>query len=54
MYWVSIPVLKMVKDWIAADFETWERVMNNKDEVSYRVTVLEDEGKNKGSRKVKK
>jgi len=40
------PSLKTVKDWIAADFETWEKVLNNKDEGSYRVTVSGEEVKN--------
>jgi len=50
----EIPVLKTVKDWINADFETWDKVLNNKDEGSYRVTVSGDEGKTrikKGARK---
>ena len=41
------PVLKTVKDWIAADFETWEKVLTKKDTESYRVTVSEDTGRNK-------
>jgi hypothetical protein len=38
------PVLKTVKDWIAADFETWEKVLKNKEEGSYRITVTGEEG----------
>ena len=48
------PVLKTVKDWIAADFETWEKVLKNKAEGSYRVTVSEDTGRNKEKKRGKK
>ena len=48
------PSLKTVKDWIAADFETWEKVLNNKDEGSYRVTVSGEEVKNSSSKRSKK
>ncbi len=50
----EIPVLKTVKDWIAADFETWERVLNKKGAESYRVTVSGEEGKNSPSKPSKK
>ena len=50
----EIPVLKTVKDWINADFETWEKVLNNKDEGSYRITVAGEEGKNSSSKRSKK
>lgn len=39
------PLLTTVKDWIAADFETWEKVLNKKGAESYTVTVSGDEGK---------
>lgn len=48
------PVLKTVKDWIAADFETWEKVLNKKETESYRVTVSGEEGKNKQQKREKK
>ena len=48
------PVLKTVKDWIAADFETWEKVLKHKDEGSYRITVSEEVGKNRDQKRVKK
>jgi hypothetical protein len=48
------PVLKTVKDWIAADFETWDKVLNNKDEGSYRITVSGEEVKNSASKRSKK
>jgi hypothetical protein len=54
VYWVSIPVLKMVKDWIAADFETWEKVLKQKDEGSYRITVSWEAVKNSSSKRNKK
>ena len=50
----DIPVLRTVKDWIAADFETWEKVLKNKDTGSYRITVSGNEGKNRSSKPTKK
>jgi len=50
----EIPVLKTVKDWIAADFEIWEKVLKNKDEGSYRITVSGEELKNSYSKRSKK
>ena len=50
----EIPVLRTVKDWINADFETWDKVLNNKDEGSYRITVSEDTGRNKEKKRGKK
>ena len=50
----EIPVLRTVKDWINADFETWDKVLKNKDTGSYRVTVSEDEGKNSPTKLKKK
>jgi hypothetical protein len=48
------PALKTVKDWIAADFETWEKVLNNKDEGRYSVTVSGEEVKNRDQKRGKK
>jgi hypothetical protein len=48
------PVLRTVKDWIAADFETWEKVLKNKDEGRYSITVSGEEGKNRSSKRGKK
>ena len=50
----EIPVLRTVKDWIAADFETWEKVLKNKDEGSYRITVSGEEVKNRDQKRSKK
>jgi hypothetical protein len=50
----EIPVLKTVKDWIAADFETWDKVLKNKEEESYRITVSGKELKNSSSKRNKK
>jgi hypothetical protein len=50
----EIPILKTVKDWIAADFETWDKVLKNKDTGSYRITVSGDEVKNRDQKRVKK
>ena len=35
----EIPVFKIVKDWIHADFETWDKVLNKKNEGRYSITV---------------
>ncbi len=43
------PVLKTVKDWISADFETWDKVLKKKDDGSYRVNVS-GESKNNASK----
>lgn len=48
------PVLRTVKDWIAADFETWDRVLKNKDAGGDRITVFGDELKNNPSDHIKK
>jgi hypothetical protein len=48
------PALKTVKDWIHADFETWEKVLKNKDEGSYRITVSGEEVKNSSSKRIKR
>jgi hypothetical protein len=48
------PELKTVKDWIHADFETWEKVLKNKDEGSYSVTVSGEELKNRDQKRNKK
>jgi hypothetical protein len=43
-----------VKDWIHADFETWDTVLNKKEEGSYRITVSGDEVKTSSSKRSKK
>jgi hypothetical protein len=48
------PTLKTVKDWIAADFETWDKVLNKKDTESYSITVSGEELKNSSSKRIKK
>jgi hypothetical protein len=50
----EIPVLKTVKDWIAADFETWDKVLKNTDEGGYRITVSGEEAKNRDQKRIKK
>ena len=50
----EIPVLRTVKDWIAADFETWDKVLKNKEGGSYCVTVSEGDRKNSGQKRIKK
>jgi hypothetical protein len=42
-----------VKDWIAADFETWDKVLKNKDEGRYSITVSGEEVKNSSSKRIK-
>ena len=48
------PVLRTVKDWINADFETWDKVLNKKDNGSYSITVSGEELKNSASKRSKK
>jgi len=48
------PVLKTVKDWINADFETWDKVLNKKDTESYSITVSGEESKNSPSKRSKR
>jgi hypothetical protein len=48
------PVLKTVKDWINADFETWDKVLNKKDNGSYSINVSGAELKNRSSKRSKK
>jgi len=50
----EIPALKTVKDWIAADFETWEKVLKKEVEERYSVNVSGEEGKNSSSKRNKK
>ena len=40
------PNLKTVKDWINADFETWDKVIKKEDDGSYSITVSEENTKN--------
>lgn len=47
------PVLKTVKDWINADFETWDEVLNKKDG-SYSINVSGEDLKNSVSKRSKK
>lgn len=48
------PLLTTVKDWIAADLKTWEKVLNKKGAESYRVTFSGDEGKTRSLKPGKK
>jgi len=48
------PTLKTVKDWIEADFETWEKVLKNKDTGSYSIKVSGEEMKNRDQKRSKK
>jgi hypothetical protein len=50
----EIPHLKTVKDWINTDFETWDKVLKNKDTESYSITVSGEELKNRYSKRSKK
>jgi hypothetical protein len=50
----EIPVLKTVKDWINADFKTWDKVLNKKDTESFSVIVSGEEEKNISSKRIKK
>jgi hypothetical protein len=46
------PELKTIKDWIHADFETWDKVLHKKDIESYRITVSGEESKNSSSKRI--
>ena len=48
------PSLKTIKDWIHADFETWDKVLNKKDDGSYGITVSGEGLKNRYSKRSKK
>jgi len=50
----EIPALRTVKDWIHADFETWDKVLKNKDEGRYSSSVSEEELKNRDQKRIKK
>jgi hypothetical protein len=47
------PDLKTIKDWINADFETWDKVLNKKDDGSYRIKVSGEELKKSSSKRIK-
>ena len=50
----EIPVLKTVKDWINADFETWDKVLNKKDDGSYSINLSGVELNNSSLKRIKK
>jgi hypothetical protein len=47
------PELKTIKDWINADFETWDKVLNKKSDGRYSITVSGEELKNCASKRSK-
>jgi len=49
----EIPNLKTVKDWINADFETWNKVLKKEDDESYSINVSEEYTKNSYSKRIK-
>jgi len=49
----EVPRLKTLKDWIAADLETWDKVLKKEGEGSYMVKVSEEDVKNKDSKRLK-
>lgn len=50
----EIPELKTIKDWIAADLETWEKVLNKKGDETYIITTSEEDTKNRYAKRSKK
>jgi len=50
----EIPNLKTIKDWINADFETWDKVLKKQDDGSYIIKVSEEDLKNRYSKRIKK
>jgi len=49
----EIPKLKTVKDWINADFETWDKVIKKENDGSYIIKVSEEDTKNSYSKRIK-
>jgi len=49
-----VPQLRTVKDWIAADFETWDKVLKQRDEEVVRRTGARDEVKDSYMKRKKK
>ena len=49
----EISDLKTVKDWINADFETWDKVLKKEDDESYITKVSEEDMKNSYSKRLK-
>lgn len=48
------PDLKTVKDWIHADFTTWDKVLKKEEDASDRNYVSEKERQNRYSKRIKK
>ncbi|MCX6666387.1 MAG: hypothetical protein NT038_10105 [Euryarchaeota archaeon] len=40
------PQLKTIKDWIAADMETWDKTLNKKTDESFIIKVSDEQTKN--------
>ena len=49
----EIPNLKTIKDWIKADFETWDKAIKKDDDGSYIIKVSEEDLKNSYSKRIK-
>jgi hypothetical protein len=49
----EIPNLKTIKDWINADFETWDKVIKKEGNESYSIKVSEEDTKNSYSKRIK-
>jgi len=49
----EIPTLKTIKDWINADFETWDKVIKKEDDESYSIKISGEELKNSYSKRIK-
>ena len=49
----EIPNLVTIKDWIKADFETWDKAIKKDDDGSYIIKVSEEEIKNSYSKRIK-
>jgi SOS-response transcriptional repressor LexA len=46
--------LKTVKDWIHADFETWDKIIKKEDDERYIINVSGEDMKNRHSKRIKK
>jgi hypothetical protein len=49
----EIPNLITIKDWIKADFETWDKAIKKDDDGSYIIKVSEEDMKNSYSKRIK-
>jgi len=49
----EVPKLVSIKDWIHADFDTWDKVLKQEGDGTYVVTISKEESKHRCSRGIK-